>query len=235
MSLLDSFCASLLQERGCGEFVIVRDDHAPTAKLTPRNNNKALLPDNRPPMCPKRKESSDKLSTIESNNKKVSSSQKINSLKDFFDEITKPGESRSRKEIGDCRISPSKTSLKNNPWSKCLDEGPTFPLKRRGSQNRRSSHDDVAALSAKNSPWDKFHLDDGPNFPLKRRGIQNRRSSHGDMATFSACVCGNQSKNKKSLQVVHTCGEARIGVPYDMMSPRSARWSARPAIFQKKV
>jgi hypothetical protein len=191
MYSLDTYCDRLLQERGCEEFVIVPDDYAPTAKITPRKNNKALLPDNRPPMCPKRKESSEKLSTIEANNKKIPSSRKINSLKDFFDEITKPGESRSRKERGDCsRISPPKTSLKNSSWGEFLDEGPRFPLKRRGS--------------------------------------------HDDVATLSAYVCGYQSKTKKSLQVEHVCGEAGIGVPSNLMSPKSARWSARPAIFQKR-
>jgi hypothetical protein len=191
MYLLDTYCASLLQERGCEEFVIVRDDHAPAAKTTPSKNNMASLPDNRPPMCPKRKESSEMLSTIEANTKKIPSSRKINSLKDFFDEITKPGESRSRKERGDCsRISPSKTSLKNSPWGKFLDEGPNFPLKRLGR--------------------------------------------HVDLGALSASVCGNQSTTKKSLQVEHVCGEAGIGVPYNTMSPKSARWSARQAIFQER-
>jgi hypothetical protein len=83
-------------------------------------------------MCPKGKESSEKLSIIEANSKKIPSSQKIFSLKDCFDEITTPpGESRSRNERGDCRFGES--SSMRAPIH--------FPIKRRGS------HDDVAALS----------------------------------------------------------------------------------------
>jgi hypothetical protein len=129
-------------------------------------------------------------------------------LKDCYDEITAPGGSSSRKERCECRgTPPSKT--------KFLDVAPRFPLKRRGSC------DDVAAFSA-----------------------------------FSACIGRNQSNTKKSLQgildevehicaedmmspksaksVEHVCAEDGIGAPYNMMSPRSARWSARPAIFQER-
>jgi hypothetical protein len=52
---------------------------------------------------------------------------------------------------------------------------------------------------------------------------------------------GNQSRSKKSLkgildEVEKVCGTARIGSPYDdmILSPKSARWSARPALVHQK-
>jgi hypothetical protein len=148
MSSLQSYFSSLLQERGYDEFVIVRDDHVPAeitqAKRKKRaRGKKQSLPDsNRPPTCPKRKDSSEKIKTIEASNKKARpSSQKISWLKDFFffGEIT-PGESRSKKERRDCKTSPSKTcSPKNNRGRKFLGVAPRYPNKRRESRKDLSA------------------------------------------------------------------------------------------------
>jgi hypothetical protein len=150
--------------------------------------------------------------------------------------------------VGDYTRPPTKKQQRETKPTERFDTGPPMCPKRiesyddistpGGSSSRKERCEcrtPPSKTSLNNKPWKKV-LDVAPRFPLKSRGRCD------DVPALSSCVGGNQSRTKESLlgifdEVTNICGKAGIGAPYDDMflSPKSARWSARPALVRQKT